>query len=292
MKKRGLGRGLDALLKSQTAPAVAAAVDGATRAVAVADLRPGKFQPRGGFDDDALRELAASIRARGVLQPIIARALPAGELEIVAGERRWRAAKIAGLESVPCLVRAIDDDEALSCALIENLQREDLNPLEIAEGLRRLVSRFGLTQEQAAAGLGMSRPAAANLLRLLALAAPVKKMLAAGEIEMGHARALLPLPPTAQEAAARKIAAQKLTVRATENLVRQMTRPDSANGAPARARSRHAPPRRIAVGQTGRARDRRARQRRRRQTYHPLPLARCARFDRAPPRPTGRRVMR
>ena len=232
MKKRGLGRGLDALLKSQTAPAVAVAVDGATRAVAVADLRPGKFQPRGGFDDDALRELAASIRARGVLQPIIARALPAGELEIVAGERRWRAAKIAGLESVPCLVRAIDDDEALSCALIENLQREDLNPLEIAEGLRRLVSRFGLTQEQAAAGLGMSRPAAANLLRLLALAAPVKKMLAAGEIEMGHARALLPLPPAAQEAAARKIAAQKLTVRATENLVRQMTRPDSATARP------------------------------------------------------------
>lgn len=228
MKKRGLGRGLDALLKSGAADSA----DGGARVAAVAELRPGKFQPRDGFADGALRELADSIRARGVLQPIVARPLPAGGLEIVAGERRWRAAKIAGLESVPCVVREIDDDEALSCALVENLQREDLNPLEIAEGLRRLISRFGLTQEQAAAGLGMSRPAAANLLRLLGLAAAVKKMLAAGEIEMGHARALLPLPQAAQEAAARKIAAQKLTVRAAEKMARQAARGGGAAARP------------------------------------------------------------
>ncbi|MCL2345414.1 MAG: ParB/RepB/Spo0J family partition protein [Desulfobulbus sp.] len=231
IKMKGLGRGLDALLAGNDK-----AQGDEQRDLPVERLRPGKYQPRTRMDQDSLAELAASIKAQGIMQPILVRAVdntPGAErYEIVAGERRWRAAQLAGLADVPVLVRAIPDEQALAMALIENIQRENLNPLEEAQGLQRLVDEFGLTHQQAADAVGRSRPAASNLLRLLQLSAPVQELLLAGQLDMGHARALLPLPAAQQAAVARRIGEKGLSVRDTERLVQNILNPPKA--APAR----------------------------------------------------------
>lgn len=229
-KPKGLGRGLEALLgpKASEAPADAAGspVDGLPHALALADLVPGIYQPRTRMDEGALYELAESIKAQGIMQPILVRHLKdgdnAGKYEIIAGERRFRAARLAGLDSVPVLVRDVPNESAAAMALIENMQREDLNPLEEAQGLQRLVKEFGLTHEQAAQSVGRSRSAASNLLRLLNLADPVQTMLMAGDLDMGHARALLSLDRAAQITAAHQISARKLSVREAEGLVKKI----------------------------------------------------------------------
>ncbi|RRD57877.1 ParB/RepB/Spo0J family partition protein [Comamonadaceae bacterium OH2545_COT-014] len=257
-KSKGLGRGLEALLGPQTT--VSAAADapatpaGTPMMLALNALRPGQYQPRTRMDEGALYELAESIKAQGVMQPILVRRVsvpkqPSGQTgsslgamdneaayEIIAGERRFRAARLAGLDEVPALVREVPDEAAAAMALIENIQREDLNPLEEAQGIRRLVDEFGLTHEQAAQAVGKSRSAASNLLRLLNLTEPVQTMLMAGDIDMGHARALLALDGAAQITAANEIAARKLTVRDAERLVRKR-QADGDAIAPARASS-------------------------------------------------------
>jgi len=184
-----------------------------------AQLQPGRYQPRSRMDPGVLDELAASIRAHGIVQPIVVRPLAPQRYEIIAGERRWRAAQIAGLEEVPCLVRDVPDEAALALALIENIQREDLNPIEMAQGLRRLIDEFGMTHQQVADAIGQSRSAVTNLLRLLHLAEPVRELLLAGDIEMGHARALLPLPAEAQVALAQQTVAKGWSVRQVEKAV-------------------------------------------------------------------------
>ena len=189
-KLKGLGRGLDALLAANHDDE---AEKSALQTLATAALQPGKYQPRTRMDPGSLEELAASIKAQGVMQPILVRPIDDDRYEIIAGERRWRAARIAGLDDVPCLVREIPDEAALAMSLIENIQREDLNPLEEASGIQRLIDEFAMTHQQAADAVGRSRPAASNLLRLLNLARPVQELLMAGDIDMGHARALLPL---------------------------------------------------------------------------------------------------
>ena len=216
-KKRGLGRGLDALL-GDAAPAEPVAHEHTTT-LPVESLQPGKYQPRTGMDPERLAELAASIRVHGVVQPVVVRRIGASRYEIIAGERRWRAAQQAGLHDIPVVLRDIPDQAAIAIALIENIQREDLNPLEEAQGLQRLVNEFKLTHEQAAAAVGRSRSAASNLLRLLNLAAPVQQMLMAGDLDMGHARALLPLDSAQQILSANEIVARKLSVRDAEKLV-------------------------------------------------------------------------
>lgn len=229
MKMKGLGRGLDALLAAH--PASASAGNDLQRTLPVTQLVPGKYQPRTQMDDAALHQLAASIRAQGVMQPILVRRLPTGGLssldgdryEIIAGERRWRAATLAELNEVPVLIRDIPDEQALVMSLIENIQRENLNPLEEAQGLQRLVDEFGLTHQQAADAVGRSRPAASNLLRLLQLSAPVQEMLMNGVLDMGHARALLPLTGAEQVLLAQQVAQQSLSVRETERLAQQQT---------------------------------------------------------------------
>jgi len=228
-KPKGLGRGLEALLgpsASEQATAAARQDDGLPHVLALSDLVPGQYQPRTHMDEGALYELAESIKAQGIMQPILVRRLVAGEnagqYEIIAGERRFRAAKLAGLSEVPVLVRDVPDEAAAAMALIENMQREDLNPLEEAQGLSRLVQEFGLTHEQAAQAVGRSRSAASNLLRLLNLADPVQTMLMAGDIDMGHARALLTLDRATQITAGNQIAAQKLSVREAEALVKKI----------------------------------------------------------------------
>jgi len=213
MKPKGLGRGLDALLGDDSAPARA---DETLRNVGVDELQPGKYQPRSHMDQEPLAELAASIKAQGVMQPILVRPIKAGRYEIIAGERRWRAARMAGLTTVPALVKDIPDQQALAAALIENIQREDLNPLEEATGIQRLVQEFGLTHQAVAETLGRSRAAVTNLLRLLELAPPVREMLADGRLDMGHARALLALPLARQIELAREAAHKSLTVREVE----------------------------------------------------------------------------
>lgn len=212
-KPKGLGRGLDALLGDDDAPAAA---DGENlRMLGIDELQPGKYQPRSHMAEEALAELAASIKAQGVMQPILVR--PAGaRFEIIAGERRWRAARMAGLASVPVLVKNIADQQALAAALIENIQREDLNPLEEALGIERLIKEFGLTHQAIAQTLGRSRAAVSNLLRLLDLAPPVREMLALGRLDMGHARALLALPVAGQLELAREAAQKHLSVREVE----------------------------------------------------------------------------
>ena len=229
-KPKGLGRGLEALL-GPTAQESAAADTSATSpglpaSLLLNDMVPGTYQPRTRMDEGALYELAESIKAQGIMQPILVRKVGqgtnAGKYEIIAGERRYRAAKLAGLDSVPVLVRDVPDEAAAAMSLIENIQREDLNPLEEAHGLQRLVKEFGLTHEQAAQAVGRSRSAASNLLRLLNLTDPVQTMLMAGDIEMGHARALLALERAAQITAANQVAAKKLSVRETENLVKKL----------------------------------------------------------------------
>jgi ParB family chromosome partitioning protein len=231
-KPKGLGRGLEALLGPKVSEA-ADAVDssltspGLPASLRLTDMVPGQYQPRTRMDEGALYELAESIKAQGIMQPILVRRLAAGpndgKYEIIAGERRFRAAKLAGLDSVPVLVRDVPDEAAAAMSLIENIQREDLNPLEEAQGLQRLVKEFGLTHELAAQAVGRSRSAASNLLRLLNLADPVQTMLMASDIDMGHARALLALDRATQITAANQIAAKKMSVREAESLVKKLS---------------------------------------------------------------------
>jgi len=226
VKVKGLGRGLDALLGGdETAPAPP---QGALREVPIDQLKPGRFQPRSHMQQDALLELAESIKAQGVMQPILARAVSEGGYEIIAGERRWRAARMAGLGTVPVLLRDIPDSQALAAALIENIQREDLNALEEAQGIQRLIQEFGLTHQDVAETLGRSRASVTNLLRLLELAPPVRELLAEGRIDMGHARALLALPVARQLDLAREAAQRKLTVREVEQRVAAALKPAAA----------------------------------------------------------------
>jgi len=224
-KLKGLGRGLDALLSGNTADDEA---KGELQTLSVNALRPGKYQPRTRMDPGSLDELAASIRSRGIMQPVLVRPLDGeGDFEIIAGERRWRAAQIAGLSAVPCLVREIPDEAALAMSLIENIQRENLNPLEEAAGIQRLIDEFGMTHQQAADAVGRSRPTASNLLRLLQLSEPVQELLMAGDLDMGHARALLPLDGARQIRFANQIAARQLSVREAEKLVQHEIDPQS-----------------------------------------------------------------
>jgi ParB family chromosome partitioning protein len=202
------------------------------QSVAIDRLRPGKYQPRSHMDEASLDDLAASIREQGVMQPILVRPVDGGRYEIIAGERRWRASQRAGLTEVPVLVKSVPDQAALALALIENIQREDLNPLEEAQGLQRLIAEFGLTHEAAAKAVGRSRSAVSNLLRLTQLAKPVQEYLLGGKLEMGHARALLALPGAQQVAAASRVVEHELSVRDTERLVHQRLNP--ADHAPRR----------------------------------------------------------
>jgi ParB family transcriptional regulator, chromosome partitioning protein len=220
-KLKGLGRGLDALLGSdELAPAAPTTQSAAAPfQLSVDVLQPGKYQPRSRMDQEALKSLSDSIKTQGVIQPILVRPVSAELYEIVAGERRWRAARMAGLSQVPVVIRDIPDNQALAVALIENIQREDLNPLEQAEGIQRLINEFGLTHQSAADSLGRSRTAVTNLLRLLELAPPVRDMLAEGKLDMGHARALLVLPALRQVEFANEIAAKGLSVRDVEKRV-------------------------------------------------------------------------
>ena len=229
-KPKGLGRGLEALLGPSAGPDDASGAPANPSELALERMVPGVYQPRTRMDEGALYELAESIKAQGIMQPILVRRLEAAqaqekgaEFEIIAGERRFRAAKLAGLASVPVLVRDVPDESAAAMSLIENIQREDLNPLEEAQGLQRLVSEFGLTHEAAAQAVGRSRSAASNLLRLLNLAEPAQQMLMAGDIDMGHARALLALDKAAQITAAHQIAVKKLSVREAEALVKKLS---------------------------------------------------------------------
>jgi len=225
-KPKGLGLGLEALLGPKVSDTPAA--NAAPSSLPLNVLRAGKYQPRTRMDEGSLYELAESIKSQGVMQPILVRPLAeAGRYEIIAGERRFRAAKLAGLDEVPVLVKPVADEAAAVMALIENIQREDLNAIEEAQGLQRLVNEFKLTHEQAAQAVGRSRSAASNLLRLLNLAEPVQQMLLAGDLDMGHARALLALPAARQVMAAQEISAKKLSVREAEALVTRATREDS-----------------------------------------------------------------
>ena len=215
IKKKGLGRGLEALLgEKNLAPTSTTEVN----RLPLSALQAGKYQPRQKMEAGALQELAESIREQGVMQPLLVRLVGQGKYEIIAGERRFRAATIAGLKEVPVLVSGADDQAAAAMALVENMQREDLNPLEESQGLARLIEEFGFTHEQAAKAVGKSRSAISNLLRLAQLAKPVQAMLLAGDIDMGHARALLPLPGASQIALAQKIAVQGLSVREAERM--------------------------------------------------------------------------
>lgn len=221
--KGGLGRGLDALLGGEDS------IRGdAMATLPVGAIRPGKYQPRTRMDEKALVELAASIKAQGLMQPLLVRPIGRDQYELIAGERRWRAAQIAGLAVVPVLVRDVADGAALAMALIENIQREDLNPIEEAAGLQRLVDEFRMTHEQAAEAVGRSRSATTNLLRLLKLAKPVQAMLMDGTLEMGHARALLALDGARQIEAANRIAARGLSVRDSEALGARLLRGPAA----------------------------------------------------------------
>ncbi len=229
-KLKGLGRGLEALLVPTAidAPVQTSAPDTerGTGLLNLDQMTAGKYQPRMHMDEGSLYELAESIKAQGIMQPILVRRLPAGaaaEYEIIAGERRFRAAKLAGLNSVPVLVKDVTDEAAAAMALIENMQREDLNPLEEAQGLQRLIKEFGLTHEAAAGAVGRSRSAASNLLRLLNLAEPVQGMLVAGDLDMGHARALLALDKATQITAANQIVGKKMSVREAESLVKRIS---------------------------------------------------------------------
>ena len=224
MARKPLGRGLEALLSPggglDTEPSAAAPI-------AIRNIHRSRYQPRRHFDDDALAELSRSIGAHGLMQPVVLRSRPQGGYELVAGERRLRAAGLAGLEAVPAIVREVTDEQAAAMALIENVQREDLKPLEEAEALRRLRDEFGLTQQAVADAVGKSREAVANLLRLLNLDPAVRELLDEGALEMGHARALLPLPAAKQIAAAQRTVREKLNVRQTEALVRRLLAPDA-----------------------------------------------------------------
>ena len=237
-RPKGLGRGLQALLGPALDAELGSALTDAPEqptSLALGDLVPGTYQPRTRMDEGSLYELAESIKAQGIMQPILVRPIGEGRYEIIAGERRSRAAKLAGLTEVPVLVKDVPDEAAAAMALIENIQREDLNPLEEAQGLQRLVHEFGHTHEQAAAAVGRSRSAASNLLRLLHLAEPVQTMLIAGDIDMGHARALLSLDKAEQITTANQVAARKLSVRETEALVKKVAAGDDGRSPSARS---------------------------------------------------------
>jgi ParB family transcriptional regulator, chromosome partitioning protein len=223
--KRGLGLGLEALLGPKVNEVSVSVDDGVIRSIKLSQLDSGAYQPRTRMDEGSLYELAESIKTQGIMQPILVRPVAENRFEIIAGERRSRAAKLAGLSEVPVLVREVPNETAAVMALIENIQREDLNPLEEAQGLARLVKEFKLTHEQAAKAVGRSRSAASNLLRLLNLTKPVQDMLMAGDLDMGHARALLPLEGAQQIISANDIVAKKLNVRDAEKLVLRITHP-------------------------------------------------------------------
>ena len=227
-KKRGLGRGLDALLGSAAVAATnnEPVAESELRHLAVDLMQRGKYQPRVDMHNDSLQELADSIRAQGVVQPIVVRPIGEGRYEIIAGERRWRASQIAGMHEIPAVVRDVPDSAAIAIALIENIQRENLNPIEEARALQRLLNEFEMTHQQAAEAVGRSRAGVSNLLRLQELNEDVQNMLIRGELEMGHGRALLGLRGTAQSAAAAKVAKQGLSVRETEQIVRRDTEND------------------------------------------------------------------
>jgi ParB family chromosome partitioning protein len=239
-KLKGLGRGLDALLGGD-AHDTPAAPAGSPSSLPVTRIQAGKYQPRTRMDDGSLSELAASIKSQGIMQPVLVRPISgAGDVgyEIIAGERRFRAAQLAGLEEIPVLVREVDDQNAAAMALIENIQREDLNPLEEAQGIARLISEFDFTHEQAANAVGRSRSAVSNLLRLVNLAQPVQTMLMAGDIDMGHARALLAVDAASQIALANQVIAKRLSVRETEKLVARSLEEQNAPAAAARQKEK------------------------------------------------------
>ena len=217
-RPKGLGMGLEALLGPKVQESGAATPQQPSN-LKLSQLKPGRYQPRTRMDDSSLADLAQSIKSQGVMQPVLVRPLGAGSYEIIAGERRVRAAGLAGMDDVPVLVREVPDEAAAVMALVENIQREDLNPLEEAQGLQRLIDEFRLTHDQAAQAVGRSRSATSNLMRLLNLADPVQKLLLGGEIEMGHARALLSLGGAEQILCANEIVAKRLSVRETERLV-------------------------------------------------------------------------
>ena len=222
IRPKGLGRGLDALLAGTDE---AAPSGEQLQTISIDRLRPGKYQPRTRMDAESLAELALSIREQGIMQPILVRPVEGGRFEIVAGERRWRAAQQAGLREIPALVKNVPDQSALAVALIENIQREDLNPLEEARGLQRLIDEFGLTHDTAAKAVGRSRSAVSNLLRLNSLAPPVQEYVLAGSLEMGHARALVALAIDQQSGAAARVGDGALSVRETERLVHGLLNP-------------------------------------------------------------------
>lgn len=238
VKKRGLGRGLDALLGIDTGAAMAeqagARTEGELRDLPIEWLKPGKYQPRTGMDPERLQELADSIKAQGLVQPIVVRSIGIDRFEIVAGERRWRASQLAGMRTIPSLVRIIPDQAAIAMALIENIQREDLHPLEEAQALERLIDEFELTHQQAAEAVGRSRAMVSNLLRLRDLEPEVKNLINERRIEMGHARALLALSGARQVSAARDVAAKGLSVRETEALVRALLAAPQSTSKPVR----------------------------------------------------------
>jgi ParB family chromosome partitioning protein len=240
-KKRGLGRGLDALLGSSAQPAADAgskeesSASGELREIPVDLIRRGKYQPRRDMDQEALAELAASIKAQGVMQPIVLRPVGESKYEIVAGERRWRATQLAGLDRIPALIRDVPDEAAIAMALIENIQREDLNPIEEAIALQRLQQEFELTQQQVADAVGKSRTTVTNLMRLMSLRDDVRTLLEHGDLEMGHGRALLGLPGDEQSAAARTVVSRGLSVRQTEALVRKILADRDSPAKPAAA---------------------------------------------------------
>jgi len=222
VKMKGLGRGLDALLAGDSEENKKDTL----QHLQLDQLQPGKYQPRTHMDQASLAELAESIKSQGIMQPILARALIAGNYEIIAGERRWRAARLAGLTEVPVLVRVVADEAALAMSLIENIQRENLNPLEEATGIQRLINEFDMTHQLAAEAVGRSRSAVSNLLRLLNLAPPVQELLMHNQLDMGHARALLSLPNVGQVTVANEIVGKGLSVREAEKLVQRQQRPD------------------------------------------------------------------
>jgi ParB family chromosome partitioning protein len=230
-KLKGLGRGLDALLGGDEPQSQDQLMN-----VALTQLRPGKYQPRTQMDPGAIAELAESIKVQGVIQPILARPLSDGHFEIIAGERRWRAARLAGLDSIPVLLRDVRDDLALAMALIENIQREDLNPIEEAAGIQRLIDEFGMTHEAAAEAVGRSRSGVTNLLRLLSLAKPVQDLVLHRKLDMGHGRALLALSGAKQIELANLVVAKDLSVRQAEQLVGQALSAPRSRKSPARDR--------------------------------------------------------
>jgi ParB family chromosome partitioning protein len=230
IKKKGLGRGLEALLGESLDSGLASAVEtDQIKFIKLTDLQRGKYQPRMQMKESELQELSESIKQQGIMQPLLIRQISEGKYEIIAGERRFRAAGMAGLDTVPALIKEVDDQTAAAMALIENMQRQDLNPLEEAEGLARLIAEFGFTHEQAAQVVGKSRSAVSNLLRLTQLSKPVQALLMAGDIDMGHARAMLNVPTARQIGLAQRVAAQGLSVREAEKLANQIIQSSKKN---------------------------------------------------------------